>query len=285
MRLTDRSHLMNLLPFVANEEHARVKNAVSGENVSLTFDGTTRAGEALAIILRHVTSDFCIKQYLVKLQMLVKSMTGEELARELISCLSVSYGVKPESLLASMHDRASTNDVAMRTVKIVYPSVVDIGCYSHTIDLAGNHFKTEILSSFISLWVSLFSHSPKAKFLWMVKTGMSVESYSATRWWSQWEMMKQLMLLYGDVDSFVTSLEGSHATKSKLLNILHDADARSVLEIELAAIVDAGEPLVKATYKLERDGALVFDCYETVSSVLSTFQMGHYPILMLLQEN
>ncbi len=209
--------------------------------------------------------------------MLVKSMTGEELARELISCLSVSYGVKPESLLASMHDRASTNDVAMRTVKIVYPSVVDIGCYSHTIDLAGNHFKTEILSSFISLWVSLFSHSPKAKFLWMVKTGMSVESYSATRWWSQWEMMKQLMLLYGDVDSFVTSLEGSHATKSKLLNILHDANARSVLEIELAAIVDVGEPLVKATYKLESDGALVFDCYETVSSVLSTFQMGHYP--------
>ncbi len=51
MRLTDRSHLMNLLPFVANEEHVRVKNAVSGENVSLIFDGTTLAGEALAIIL------------------------------------------------------------------------------------------------------------------------------------------------------------------------------------------------------------------------------------------
>lgn len=106
VRLTDRSHLMNLLPFILDEERNRLKTAISDENVSFIFDGTTRIGEALAIILRHVTSDFTIKQYLIRLQMLVKSMNGEELARELISCLSVSYGIKPESLLASMHDRA-----------------------------------------------------------------------------------------------------------------------------------------------------------------------------------
>ena len=33
-----------------------------------------------------------------------------------------------------MRDCASTNNVAMCTMNILYPSVLDIGCYSHTID-------------------------------------------------------------------------------------------------------------------------------------------------------
>ena len=33
-----------------------------------------------------------------------------------------------------MHDRASANGVAMQTIKVLYPNLVDIGCYSHTID-------------------------------------------------------------------------------------------------------------------------------------------------------
>ena len=44
---------------------------------------------------------------------------GEEVARELISVLSVTYGVRSSNLLASMRDRASVNNVAMRTLKVV----------------------------------------------------------------------------------------------------------------------------------------------------------------------
>ena len=116
--------------------------------------------------------------------------------------ISVTYGIRSNKLLAAMRDRASTNNVAMHTLKIVYPLVVDIGCFSHTIDHVGSRFKTPTLSEFITAWISLFSHSPKTRLLWKSKTQRSMSSYSATRWWSKWEVVKQIMLYFGDIEPF-----------------------------------------------------------------------------------
>ena len=95
-------------------------------------------------------------QRLVRVQILSKSLAGEEIARELINVISVTYGIRSNKLLVAMRDRASTNNVAMHTLKIVYPLVVDIGCFSHTIDHVGSRFKTPTLSEFITAWISLF---------------------------------------------------------------------------------------------------------------------------------
>ena len=73
--------------------------------------------EALAAILRFV-DNFQAKQRLVCLKLLSKSMTGEELARVIISTLSTSYGIESNRLVASMRDRASVNSVAMATLKL-----------------------------------------------------------------------------------------------------------------------------------------------------------------------
>ena len=49
------------------------------------------------------------------------------------------------------------------------------------------------------------------------------------------------------------------------------------LQIELAAVVDAGEPFVKATYKLEGDGPLALECYEILGVVKAAIQVNHLP--------
>ena len=118
-------------------------------------------------------------------------MTGEEIARELINAVSVGYGITSDRLVAIMRDRASVNGVATRTIKIIFPDILDVGCYSHTIDLAGDKFKAPNLDSFIRLWISLFSHSPRARLWWKQKTGKPMASYSTTRWWSRWEVISQ----------------------------------------------------------------------------------------------
>ena len=41
--------------------------------------------------------------------LLAKSMSAEELARELILCLSTELGITGDRLIASMHDRVSVN--------------------------------------------------------------------------------------------------------------------------------------------------------------------------------
>ena len=74
----------------------------------------------MAIVVRYM-SWWTIQQRLIRLQLLVKSMTGEEIARELLNTLSVEYGISLDSILAMMHDRVSSNGVAMRVLKSVYP--------------------------------------------------------------------------------------------------------------------------------------------------------------------
>ena len=85
---------------------------------------------------------------LVHLQMVAKSLTGEELAREIVSVLSVQYSIG-----------------------------TSIGCFSHTIDRVGEHFVTPNLSEFIISWISLFSHSPKIRILWRDQTGRSLSKF------------------------------------------------------------------------------------------------------------
>ena len=60
-----------------------------------------------------------------------------------------------------MRDRASVNNVAIWVLQVVYPSLIDVGCFSHTINLAGEHFNVPTLSEFTTSWVSLFVHSAK----------------------------------------------------------------------------------------------------------------------------
>ena len=104
-RLCDRRGMCDLIPFVQSEEQQRIRADLQGKKVSVIFDGTTRLGEALVIVLRFVDG-FVIKQYLIRFQTLAKSMTGEEIARQLISVLSVEYGITSDRLLTAMRDWA-----------------------------------------------------------------------------------------------------------------------------------------------------------------------------------
>ena len=59
----------------------------------------------------------------------------------------------------------------------------------------------------------------------------------------------------------------------KLLEILNDPHKSCHLCMELAVTIDVGEPFVKATYRLESDGPLVF----SVMRKFVTIRNEHYP--------
>ena len=92
-RLTNRRHTFDLIPFIQKQEVENVRNEISSKKISVIFDGTTYLGEALAIVVRYVSDKWVIEQKLVRLQILAKSLSGEEVARELISTLSVNFGI------------------------------------------------------------------------------------------------------------------------------------------------------------------------------------------------
>ena len=55
------------------------------------------------------------------------------------------------------------------------------------------------VSEFFTSWMAIFSHSSKAKIMWKEQMGKSMLSYSSTRRWSKWEILKSnyvLLVMY-----------------------------------------------------------------------------------------
>ena len=163
-RLTHSSHLSHYITPLHLKEKQTIRELISGRDVSLISDGTSRLGEALAIVVRFCVG-WSIKQKLVRLSMLAKSLSGEEIAREILTVLSTQLGIPSGNLLAIMRDRASVNNVA------VYPSAIDIGCFSHTLSHVGEKFKVPTLAKFMKHWERITKHSHKARLLWLEITG------------------------------------------------------------------------------------------------------------------
>ena len=79
-----------------------------------------------------------------------------------------------------------------------------------------------------------------------------------------------------DVKKFMERDDLPPVTSTKLLQVLDDPAKIRKLKIEIATTVDAMEPFVKATYKLEGDGPLSLEVYKQLSIL---FCLRVYPAL------
>ena len=99
-RLAGRRPMSDLVPFIHSEEKQRIREEISGKDVAVIFDGTSRLGKAVVVVLRFVDSDWSPQQRLVRLQLLAKTMCGDEIARELVSILSTELSIPGSNVLA-----------------------------------------------------------------------------------------------------------------------------------------------------------------------------------------
>ena len=58
----------------------------------------------------------------------------------------------------------------------------------------------------------------------------------------------------------------------------------SLLQIKLVAVVDCGEPFVKATYALEEGGSLVLEFFEVISTIQAAICTAHMPNVRAVAE-
>ena len=120
--------------------------------------------------------------------------------------------------MAMIYDCASTNNFAIRTLKVLYSYMLGVGYFSHKLNWVDKTFNIPCVNDFTTYWISLFSHSFYAKCLWKEHTGFTIDGYCQTRWWSKWEIMNQLLTVFGDVERFLRSLDDFSGNKrAKLL--------------------------------------------------------------------
>lgn len=283
-QLSHSSNMMDYVTIIYKQEIERIKaeirQGVSTRDVSVIYDGSTRQGEAIVILVRFVDDDWNIVQRLIRIDICAKAVNGDQLAQVLNECLSIEYGVRGDSLIAAMRDGASVNQAALNRIQFIFPKTFNVVCFSHTLDNVGNHFVIPNLTEFGNLWIRLFSQSHKAGLMWKELTGRKPKSYSETRWWSRWEVYKQLMEQFGDVQRFIDDMvreKVAPQTSRQLADFFANLNKVISLKLELAALIDVGEVFVKATYVLEGDGPLVLSCFETLQGVCNACQNVHLP--------
>ena len=79
VRLCSSSHLVH------EQEVTLLKSEIAGKSLGSIYDGTTRLGEALAILVRFMDS-WTIQQQLVRFDVVVKSVIPQQLARVPLQC-------------------------------------------------------------------------------------------------------------------------------------------------------------------------------------------------------
>ena len=62
-----------------------------------------------------------------------------------------------------MRDRAPVNSKALRTVSILYPNMMDIGCISHSLDRVSTKCVTPVVTSFMLSWNAMFTTRMRAR--------------------------------------------------------------------------------------------------------------------------
>lgn len=83
--------------------------------------------------------------------MLAKSLNSDKIACELINHLTYEYDIWSEQLVAIMHNCALANNVAIHTLKILFPLLLSIGCCSHTLNRIGEKFNVPNVDDFTSI--------------------------------------------------------------------------------------------------------------------------------------
>ena len=183
-------------------------------------------------------------------------------------------------MIAHIRDGASVNQAALNRIRFIFPKTFNVVCFSHTLDNVGNPFVIPNLTEFGNLWIPLFSQSHKAGLMWKKLTGRKPKRYSEIHWWSRWEVYKQLMEQFGNVQRIIDDVVRENVAPQisrQLVDFFSHLNKVISLKLELAALVDVGEVFVKAAYILEGDGPFVLSCFETLQGVCNACQNIHLP--------
>ena len=241
--LTSSTHMSQLIPFVLEEEYKSIFKEILGKELSIIFDGTTRDGEALAVLARFV-QDWEVKVRLVRFQLVKSSVNGDELARIMFEVLDRKLNVAQGCALAAMRDRAPVNTKAFQTVSVLYPEMLDVGCISHFLDRVGTKCNIPVLKQFMTTWNLIFTTSMKGRRVWKEVSGKAMPRYNATRWWSYWECAKVVFEEWRHITTFLESNEEfADTSRQRLSQILRQNAVQ--LKVEIASLMEL-EKFVKA---------------------------------------
>lgn len=274
--LTDRSHLASLIPgLLAKERDSLIKKMPEKCDVAIIFDGCSKNLKCEGFVILFVDKDATMQFQLFSLNFVESCMDAQKLGSLIFHILVEEMRLERLNVLAFIHDNAPVNSSAFRNISSVFTKATDIGCLSHACNNAGEKINAPTLVAFVSTLNNMFSHSDFARNKWVESSsGTRIPLYNNTRWWAMYEFMHRLMLEFASVPSFLQLMdEGGNCSASitALRSIYDNPATNALLQVELAAVVELLDPLVRLTYRLEGDGPLALVAADLIADVQIAF--------------
>ena len=270
--LTASTNLGTYIPKIEKAELKLLCSEMHEQLIGISFDGTTRLGEAINTTARWCTSGFELEQRLIDFTTMEKHISGAELAVHISNLLIRQCNVAPHFLVNIARDSCSTNGVACRALMgNPFVNACDMMCISHTISNAGAHLQLATLNKFKTPWLELAGgrncHAG-AKRLWaQMVAPATVPGYSKVRWWA-WGSISIVIAEAGMkcIGDFITECETRYYgdASRKTLRSIYDNET-DALRLDLAAMLDC-RLLISITHELEGDRLEIMLAYERTSN-------------------
>lgn len=272
--LTDSSHMASYIPRIEERELQTLKKEIRGEFLGISFDGTTRLGEAINIVGRFCLPEFELRTRLLRFQTAQGHLNAKQLASLITRVMCTDLSVPPENVVCISRDSVLVNGAACRIlIDSPFGAAENQLCISHTLNNVGSRIKFALLSEFMTAWLELVGgRSPHrgAQALWRTAVApQRVPGYSKVRWHSLAEIEVVIAENFDKLDEFMARLDTlviGDATRQKLHDVLDTPDKRERLKRELAAIRDI-QTLIRTTYELEGDRLELLLVYNRIESL------------------
>lgn len=244
--LTDVSHMTAYIPHIEKHEFDLLKHEIDGVFLGISFDGTSRLGEAINLVGRFCSRDFNLQNRLLQFKTTQNHLNGAQFASLVTRVLCSDLGFQPEMVVCISRDSVLVNGAACRllTTSPFYAAENQM-CISHTLNNVGSRIKFDVLSEFMTPWLELVGgRNPHrgAQAMWKAAVAPQVvPGYSKVRWHSLAEIQIVLAENFDQLDPFVAQLNArgwGDATRKKLTELLADRTSCATLKRQLAAMRD-----------------------------------------------
>ena len=188
------------------------------------------------------------------------------------------FHVSGHGTIAATYDGTSVNIVSINNLTQVFSTLIEIACFSHTLDQIWQNVRISNVLEIVNTWVSPFSHLFEAcEALWK-QTGLKVKLPSKIRRWSRWEVIKQRIDRFPEAHGLVVAqreLSPPLLARCRECQTLHEWDGMSRWSwLQLWTRV---RNFVKLSYNLEGDGPLSLVAYQGIKRIQICMKSGPLP--------
>eukprot|EP01043_Picozoa_sp_COSAG02_P020195 COSAG02_NODE_990_length_15413_cov_24.707457_5_plen_753_part_00 len=265
LSLTSQSHFADIVPQVLAEENSILLQEISGQWLSIIYDGTSRLGDCFNAIVRYCTENFTLVVRLTLVQTLAVAADAEALSALLGRHVLTDLRVDAKMLVAWIRDSCAVNGAASRRLQTFFPDTLDRMCLSHLFACMGDKVVLPVLDAFLTAWFALCGNSHVAVMIWSNLIGKHCKRFSI-RWHAKAEVAAEFATNFPLIADLIAQLQQRCAGTSTntLRDIFHQQNA--ALQAQLATILDL-EPLVRYTYFVEGDRLEILRGYDVIENI------------------